>query len=133
MKIDGSCHCGRVTFTAEVDRKTVNICHCTDCQELSGSPWRASIPAPAAAFTVHGEPTLYVKTAESGNKRVQAFCPDCGSPIYSAKPKDTDYYNIRLGVIRQRRELEPRHQIWRKSSLGWSEDISRVPERKDGR
>jgi hypothetical protein len=37
MKIDGRCHCGEITFEAEVDPDALNICHCTDCQTLSGS------------------------------------------------------------------------------------------------
>jgi hypothetical protein len=32
-----------------------------------------------------GEPTIYAKTAESGAKSAQAFCPRCGSPIYAAR------------------------------------------------
>jgi hypothetical protein len=41
MKIDGHCHCGEITFEAEVDPDALNICHCTDCQTLSGSAFRA--------------------------------------------------------------------------------------------
>jgi len=29
---------------------------------------------------------IYIKTAESGNRRAQAFCGKCGSPIYAADP-----------------------------------------------
>ena len=84
MKIDGACHCGFITFEAEVDPEKTPICHCADCQTLSGSPFRASVPtAPDKFRLLSGEPAIYVKTAESGNKRVQAFCPKCGSPIYA--------------------------------------------------
>ena len=37
MKIDGRCHCGCITYEAEIDPDKVMICHCTDCQTLSGS------------------------------------------------------------------------------------------------
>jgi hypothetical protein len=37
MKIDGHCHCGQITFEAEVDPTALTICHCTDCQTLTGS------------------------------------------------------------------------------------------------
>ncbi len=40
MKIDGHCYCGEITFEAEVDPNGLNICHCTDCQTLSGSAFR---------------------------------------------------------------------------------------------
>ena len=40
MKIDGGCHCGYIAYEAEVDPDKVRICHCTDCQTLSGSAFR---------------------------------------------------------------------------------------------
>jgi hypothetical protein len=128
MQIDGACHCGRITFTAVVNPSKVNLCHCTDCQSLSGSPWRASIPSLAADFRlISGAPRIYIKTAESGARRQQAFCADCGSPIYSAAEHDTPLYNIRLGVIRQRDQLSPGKQIWTSSALPWASDITAVP------
>ena len=84
MKIDGHSHCGEITFEAEVDPNGLNICHCTDCQTLSGSAFRINIPAPAEHFVLlGGTPRTYVKTAESGNKRLHAFCGNCGTPIYA--------------------------------------------------
>ena len=40
MKVDGGCHCGNITYRAEIDPDKVLICHCTDCQTLSGSAYR---------------------------------------------------------------------------------------------
>jgi hypothetical protein len=78
MKIDGHCHCGEITFEAEVDPDALNICHCTDCQTLSGTAFRVNIPAPAEHFVLlSGTPKTYIKTAESGNKRLHAFCGSC--------------------------------------------------------
>ena len=33
-----------------------------------------------------GTSKIYIKTAESGNQRAHAFCPECGTPIYAAAP-----------------------------------------------
>jgi hypothetical protein len=128
MDIDGGCHCGRISFRATVDPLMVAICHCTDCQTLSGSPYRAMVSAAADQFEIDGEPRVYVKTAASGRKRAQAFCPDCGSPIYAADPVSPKTFAIRLGGIRQRRLLGPPvRQIWCASALEWASDISGVP------
>jgi hypothetical protein len=35
MKIDGRCHCGYITYEAEIEPEKVMICHCADCQTLS--------------------------------------------------------------------------------------------------
>ena len=85
MKVDGGCHCGSIRYEAEVDPAKVIICHCTDCQTLSGSAFRTVVPTTEGTFKViAGTPKAYIKTGESGNQREQTFCPDCGSPIYSA-------------------------------------------------
>ncbi len=121
MKIDGACHCGAIRYEAEVDPATVAICHCTDCQTLSGSAFRTVVPAPKAGFRLlAGVPKVYVKTAESGNKRVQAFCAGCGTPIYSSAVSDPQAYSIRLGTARQRAQLRPKVEVFRKSALDWN-------------
>ena len=127
MKIDGGCHCGYITYEAEADPERTSICHCTDCQTLSGSPFRTSVPAQTFRLTA-GEPTVYVKTAESGAKRAQAFCPRCGSPIYATSPGEgPKVYNLRVGTVRQRDQFVPRRQIWRRSQQQWLGEISAIP------
>jgi hypothetical protein len=121
MKVDGTCYCGYLTFSAEVDPGSVEVCHCTDCQILSSSAFRIIVPAIEGSLKLlSGEPTIYVKTAESGNRRNLAFCPKCGTAIYSA-PADSNshYFGLRVGALRQRKELEPRLQYWRRSALPW--------------
>jgi len=103
MKVDGSCHCGRIRYQAEIDPAKVVICHCTDCQTLSGSAFRTVVPTDEGTFILRsGEPKIYIKAAESGNERDQAFCADCGStPIYSAPPgSGAKVLSLRVGTIR---------------------------------
>jgi Glutathione-dependent formaldehyde-activating enzyme len=65
MKIDGGCHCGYITYEAEADPEKTTICHCTDCQRLSGSAFRTVVRVPGDTFKIiAGEPTIYLKTAE---------------------------------------------------------------------
>ena len=89
MRIDGGCHCGLISFEGDADPERAAICHCTDCQTLSGSAFRTVVPVAGESFKLSGRPTIYVKTAESGIKREQAFCPHCGSPIFSTDADST--------------------------------------------
>lgn len=60
MDVDGSCHCGYVKFECSVDPDQVFICHCTDCQQISGSAFRMNAPAAARSLKIlSGEPTVY--------------------------------------------------------------------------
>ena len=129
MKVHGACHCGRITYEAEVDPARVGICHCTDCQMLTGSAFRVSVPAPAGSYRLlTGSPKVYVKTADSGTKRRHSFCPDCGTPVAATADSDQpEFYSLRVGCLRERADLPPRRRIWCKSALPWSQDVSGVP------
>jgi len=130
MKVHGHCHCGSVKYEAEVDPAKAQVCHCTDCQTLSGAPFRVSIAAPRETFRiVSGTPRIYIKTAESGNKRAQAFCGDCGSPIYSSSTDaEPPAYSLRVACLDERDELPPRRQIWCTSAMDWAQDLTDLPQ-----
>lgn len=128
MRINGGCHCGRITYEADIDPEKVGVCHCTDCQILSGSAFVAYVQVPKEALRLRGEPKIYVKTAESGSRRAQAFCPECGSRIYASAEKDPQVFNLRIGTVRQRASLAPRAQVWCRSALPWVMNLGAVKQ-----
>jgi hypothetical protein len=64
--------------------------------------------------------------------RVQAFCPTCGSPIYSTSPGEhpRPSYTLRVGILRQREQLVPKRQIWFRSALPWVTGLGTIPDSK---
>ena len=127
MQIDGACHCGMISFTAEIEPARVVICHCTDCQVLSSSAFRVSVLAAMDKLAVKGAPKRYVKTAESGARRAQLFCPECATPLFTMAAENPTSATIRLGCVRQRAQLTPAAQIWQRSSLPWLPVLGRIP------
>ncbi len=142
MHITGSCHCGAIEYEAEIDPAEVLVCHCTDCQTLSGSAFRTVAFAAEHSFKLRrGTPKVYVKTTtESGNPREQSFCQDCGSPIYSRahdRPLATEApqagapvrkLGLRVGTIRERAELVPRSQYFHRSAVPWAAELIDAPK-----
>jgi len=129
MKINGACHCGDITFTAAVDPEQVLLCHCTDCQTLSGSAYRSVAPSIAGSFRLRsGKPSAYIKIAEDGTPREQTFCPRCGTPIYAGPiAGQSGMLGIRVGAITQRDQLPPRQQYYCRSAQQWVKDLSSLP------
>ena len=129
MKIDGSCHCGHVCYEAEIDPDEVSICHYTDCQVLTGSAFRVTVPAMRATVRLLAEaPKSYIKTADNGKKRLQMFCPECGSPLFATGVgADGEVWGVRWGSIRQRAELVPRRTEWCRSASAWIGHIAQLP------
>ena len=128
MKIDGGCHCGNITFEAETDPDEARICHCTDCQLLSGSAFRTVIPTVEDGFWLtSGEPKVYIKIADSGHRRVQAFCSNCGTHIYATSVGEgPKVYGIRVGTLSQRDQIVPRLQMWCRSAQPWLGELETI-------
>lgn len=129
MHITGACHCRAIQYEADVDPAAAGICHCTDCQILSGTAYRMTIRAEQGTFKItKGTPRIYTKTAESGAKREQAFCEHCGSPLYATSPgPEPRIYSLRAGTIDQRAQLRPARQIWTRSKLAWVDALGAIP------
>jgi hypothetical protein len=128
MKVDGRCHCGRISYEAEIDPAAVLVCHCSDCQALSGSAFRTvALTRPGGFRLLSGELKIYVKIADSGARRLQAFCPECGSPIHATSDgPEPKVHSLRLGTCAQRAELVPTAQIWCRSALPWLGELPAI-------
>jgi len=130
MQVHGSCYCGAITFEAAVDPARVTICHCTACQNLTGTAYRVTVAASAEGFRLtRGSPKTFIKVADSGNKRAQVFCGECGSHLYAhAAVENPERLGLRVGCLRERSALVPRKRIWCKSALPWSENLEGLQE-----
>ena len=133
MKVTGQCHCGAISFTALVDPTRVIVCHCADCQAFSGAPFRAVLPTAVQNVQITGVAKHYVKVAASGSRRIQAFCPECGTQLYATEADgEPKTLNLRLGCVAEREQLVPRVQIWGASAMPWLGDLDAVPMHQHG-
>jgi hypothetical protein len=128
MKIDGACSCGENTYKAEVDPEKVVLCNCTDCQTSSGGTCHVNVIVPENNFhIVSGVLAEFIKTAESGNKRVIGFCGTCGTQIYAVNTDGPRVYGLRVPTSRQRDQLPPKVQVWVRSRPHWLSDLEAIP------
>ena len=118
IQVNGECHCGKIEIKATVKLSDVRACHCTDCQKMSGAPLRAIAVASANTVKIMGVPKEYIKIGDSGNKRIQAFCPDCGTQLFAAD-MEKRLYNLRTGFLEQKNLLEPKTHVFTQSSVHW--------------
>ena len=101
----------------------------------STSAWKVIWPqwqCPSHFVLLSGTPKTYIKTAESGNKRLHAFCGSCGTPIYACAVDNPQSYGLRIGAITQRAAFSPKRQGWRRSALHWVDALAAVPATEKG-
>src|SRR5712692_8595618 len=108
MKVTGRCHCGQISFAAEIDPAQVRVCHCTDCQTLTGTAFRPAVPSLPGSFMLQSGSALYAYAAASA--------------------PNPPFYGLRIGTLDRRAELKPAAQFWCRSALPWSMDLTGVPQ-----
>ena len=128
VDVSGSCHCGAIAYRAKIDPDAVQICHCRDCQRLTGTAFRTAVPAcPQHFHLVRGEPRIYIKVANSGSRRGHAFCGQCGAPVFRQPTDNNPNFSLRIGGLDQAAELNrPARQIWTSRRLGWTTELTEI-------
>jgi hypothetical protein len=132
MIVRGGCFCGAITFQADIDAGRVGVCHCRDCQILSGSAFRMACPAEPASFQfTQGAPKYFEKTADSGKVRRLAFCGDCGTHICSF-PGDSaeagNHVSVRVAACEDFHTLAPVAEIYCDSRVPWLSPIDELKQ-----
>jgi hypothetical protein len=127
MKTTGACHCGAIHYDADFDETRISICHCRDCQILSGSAFRTAARVDPAKFAfTRGTPKFYDKVADSGATRRMAFCGDCGTHICSlpSHPEEEgSFVSLRVSTSSDFSEMKLAGEIWCASRVSWLKPI----------
>lgn len=115
----GGCACGAIRFKITAPPTAVGVCHCTDCQKASGGPpnYVALVPKPAFEVT-KGEARVYFSKGDSGGEPGRAFCPQCGSPLWSLPP-DAPFTAVKLGALDDSSDLSPNLHLYTSSAPPW--------------
>ena len=79
----GGCACGAIRYEARGEPVFQNHCQCLDCQKRSGTGHGSYVTfGRRADVEISGQPSTWRMIADSGNEKIQAFCPTCGTPVY---------------------------------------------------
>jgi hypothetical protein len=121
-RITGRCMCGNLNYTADADPVVQAVCHCTDCQRQTGSPFTVLVGVPRSALTVEGD-TLgsFTTTGEDhGGQTQRNFCTACGAPVFSVAAVLPDLALLKSGSLDDSSWLEPAIEVWTSSAQPWS-------------
>ena len=119
-KKTGGCLCGAVRYELTGDASKIVHCHCQNCQKIYGAGASANILVNASDLQMTGdEPKIYVDTADSGNQLNRAFCPACGSSLYSQRHNMMDKLVLKAGSLDNSDDAKIVMNIWCQSARPW--------------
>jgi hypothetical protein len=120
--ITGHCLCGRVSYSADAEPMVQGVCHCTDCQRQTGSPFTVFVGVPRASFSVEGDTLASIATTgeDHGGETERNFCSACGSPVFSISALAPDVALIKAGSLDDASWLAPAVEFFMDSAQPWS-------------
>jgi hypothetical protein len=120
--ITGRCLCGGVTYSIDAEPVVQAVCHCTDCQRQTGSPFSVIVGVPRAALNVEGAPLATYATIgeDHGGETHRSFCSACGSPIFSIAAVLPELAFVKAGSLDDASWLQPAAEVWTSSAQPWS-------------
>jgi hypothetical protein len=119
MERTGGCACGAIRFKILAPFIGVGACHCADCQKASGGGPNYVALAPKEALVVtKGTAKLFWSKGGSGADVARAFCPDCGTPLWSV-PGREPFTPVKLGALDDHSDMMPQMHIYVASAPPW--------------
>lgn len=112
MENTGGCACGAIRFRVTAPFIATGACHCTDCQKASGGgPNYVALVPKGALEVTGGEAKYYIRKGDSGGEARRAFCPDCGTPLWS-EPEHLPFIPVKTGALDEGADLKPAMHIY---------------------
>lgn len=104
----GGCACGAIRYETGSEPVFQNHCQCRDCQKRSGTGHSSYLTFPRRAdVTVTGETAIWRVAGDSGNEKVHAFCPVCGTPVHVTFAAMPDLIAVHVGSLDDPAQFDP--------------------------
>jgi hypothetical protein len=128
--ITGRCLCGAVTYRVDADPVAHAVCHCTDCQRQTGSPFSVIVGVPRDALSVEGDTVATFATNDGKTER--SFCSACGTPLFSVGTVVPQLAFVKAGSLDDASWVEPALEVWTSSAQPWSPHFDGVAQLERG-
>jgi hypothetical protein len=116
--ITGGCLCGEIRYECHGEPLRSFICHCTDCQQFSGSVFSAEVVFPKESVQIQtGTPKGHSVVAESGHRIERQFCDQCGSSLFCVLEKRPTSISVQAGTLDDKSIFQPSSHVWTQSRV----------------
>lgn len=121
--LKGRCFCGHVSFQVSAEPISFVLCHCRDCQYVSGGGPACVLVVPKDSLHIEsGEETIrdFSSLADSGRKVTRHFCPTCGTQMFETLEADATIRLVKSGTLDDASSLTVDATVWTASSQPWA-------------
>lgn len=127
VNLSGHCLCGQVTWNYDGDVTRSLVCHCTDCQRATSSPFTAFVGLKPDKVEWSGEINHY----ESSPQTWRGFCPTCATRLYFKSGKWPGEIHVHAATLADGIGYIPSAQVVTRSRADWLDGLDGIPNHQD--
>lgn len=128
MAITGGCLCGAVRYEIDAELRATRACWCRTCQYLGAGSATVNVFFPSESISVTGDLKTYRTQADSGNTVAHAFCPVCGTPVFTESETGRGIRGVRAGTLDEPELGKPQKILWVSEAPSWAPFDPAVPQ-----
>ena len=129
MSIQGGCLCRAVRYESRAAPIITRVCWCRVCQYVAAGSGTVNVFFQTESLSIQGTTQDYRSIADSGNVIHRRFCPQCGTPLFTAAEARPHLIGVRAGTLDDPNLVQPAITIWTASAPRWAciaESLPRV-------
>jgi hypothetical protein len=125
--VSGSCLCGAVSFVINGPVSAFHLCHCSRCQQSTGSAFAANLfTLPDAITWQRGEDQIKRFELPRAKHWTHQFCMNCGSGLPYLN-RSGNFLVVPAGCLHDQPELTPDDRIFWSERAPWVDAVEQTP------
>lgn len=117
-KLEGGCLCGTVAYMVEDNFTKLIVCHCTQCQQITGSAHASNLLTdPDNIIWLSGKDQL-IRYDDPERDFTKVFCSKCGSGLPFVN-KSRTHLIVPAGSLRQAPSFSSRENLFCSEQPSW--------------
>jgi len=117
--LTGQCMCGDIKVEVKGTPEFSIICACTQCQKITGTGHAPAFSVLTSNTSVTGKLNFFEQEADDGNTVTNAFCPNCGNPVYKKTTAMPQHIFFHISVIDDNSWFKADHVVYTDSAQVW--------------
>lgn len=118
--IEGRCLCGAARYRSPGPALFSIVCHCRDCQRISGTGGVPVLGVPRGSFASSGPIRQSNTQGGSGQVAVRNFCGECGSLLFGTPQAAPDMVTIYAGSLDDPTLFQPSAALFVSQRPSWA-------------
>ena len=117
-RVNGSCFCGAIGFTANLPSKWCAHCHCSMCRKSHGAGYVTWVGFETSQVKItRGAAQLNWFDSSPGAQR--GFCKNCGSSLFFRSERWAGEFHIALGCLDDAIDRQPQANAFFDNHVDW--------------